>query len=156
MADYTTDELLAEIRAEMSASDTLLIGTDLVKAERDLLLAYDDPLGVTAAFSRNVLVRLNRELGANFEVDAFRHRATWRPDHSRIEIHLECLREQHVVIPPAALDFTLQAGERIWTESSYKYEPEGVNTLLERAGFAPVTQWIDDDARFALTLAGVR
>lgn len=149
------DQLLEEIRAALDPHDAFLIGTDLVKPDRDLLLAYDDPLGVTAAFSRNVLVRLNRELGANFDVTAFRHRAHWRPEHSRVEIHLECLREQRVTIPRADLAFTMAPGETIWTESSYKYEPAGVRALLARAGFAPRAQWVDDDARFALTLAGV-
>lgn len=147
------DAFLAEIRAALSPGDTFLIGTDLTKPEAALKLAYDDPLGVTAAFSRNVLVRLNRELGANFDLSAFRHVASWHPDPARVEIHLECQREQHVSIPGAGLEFTMAAGETIWTESSYKYEPEGVSDMLARAGFSPRAQWVDDDARFALTLA---
>lgn len=149
------DGLLRGIRGSLGPGDTFLIGTDLVKPEIDLQLAYDDPLGVTAAFSRNVLVRLNRELGANFDVTAFRHRATWQPEPSRVEIHLVSLRDQHIAVPGADLEFHMSAGETIWTENSYKYEADGVKELLTRAGFAPRAQWIDDDARFALTLAAV-
>ena len=151
----TADEVLREVRAALGPGDTFLIGTDLVKPERDLLLAYDDPLGVTAAFSRNVLVRLNRELGADFDVSAFRHVASWHPEPARVEIHLESLRDQHISVPGAELEFDMAAGETIWTESSYKYEPAGVRAMLARAGFLPRAQWVDDDARFALTLAGV-
>lgn len=149
------NELLSEIRAAMTPGDVFLIGTDLVKSEADLLLAYDDPLGVTAAFSRNVLVRLNRELGANFDLAAFRHHAIWNAEASRVEIHLVSQREQRIEIPRADLGFTMAAGEAIWTESSYKYEPEGVKVLLTAAGFQPTAQWVDDRARFGLTLAGV-
>lgn len=149
------DSLLSEIRSAMTPGDTFLIGTDLVKSERELLLAYDDPLGVTAAFSRNVLVRLNRELGANFDVGAFQHLAVWNAEASRVEIHLVSQRDQRVEIPRADLRFTMTAGEAIWTESSYKYEPAGVRALLEQAGFQPTAQWVDESAKFALTLAGI-
>ena len=86
-------------RAPSAAGDSLLIGADLVKPERELLLAYDDPLGVTAAFNRNLLVRINRELGANFDVNAFSHRAVWNRDASRIEMHLVSEQTQRVDIP---------------------------------------------------------
>jgi len=147
------DALLRQFRAAMAPDDTLLLGTDLVKPECALLLAYDDPLGVTAAFNRNVLLRLNRELGADFDLDAFAHRALWNADASRVEMHLVSLREQRVTVPRADLEFTLAEGETIWTESSYKYEPDGVRALLDRVGFRTHAQWIDDEARFALTLA---
>jgi dimethylhistidine N-methyltransferase len=150
------DDLLAAVRAAVGPGDTLLLGTDLVKSERELILAYDDPLGVTAAFTRNVLLRLNRELGAAFDIDAFRHRATWNAAASRVEIHLVCQSRQAIRVPGAGLEFMMAAGETIWTESSYKYEPDGVRDLLRRAGFVPRAQWIDEDARFALTLAGAR
>jgi L-histidine N-alpha-methyltransferase len=130
---------------------SLLLGADLVKPERELRLAYDDPLGVTAAFNRNLLVRVNRELGADFDVDGFVHRAVWNAAASRIEMHLESTRRQHVTIPASHLDITFEAGESIWTESSYKYETAGVAAMLERAGFDTAAQWVEDD--FALTLA---
>jgi L-histidine N-alpha-methyltransferase len=123
-----------------------------VKPEQALQLAYDDPLGVTAAFNRNLLVRINRELGGNFDLAAFAHRAVWNADASRIEMHLVSLRRQVVRVETADIEFTLKRGETIWTESSYKYEPAAVAALLERAGFTAVTQWIDTEDRFALTL----
>jgi dimethylhistidine N-methyltransferase len=145
-------EFLRTIRAALAPGDALLLGTDLVKAERDILLAYDDPLGVTAAFNRNLLVRINRELGGDFDVDAFGHRATWNPADSRVEMHLVSARRQTVRVPRASLDVQFEAGETIWTESSYKYEPDQVTAMLECASFRPLAQWIDDGARFALTL----
>ncbi len=146
------DEFLRGVRASLVAADTLLVGTDLVKPERDLLLAYDDPLGVTAAFNRNLLVRINRELGADFDVSAFHHRAVWNAEASRVEMHLVAASAQHVRIPGASLDVAFEAGETIWTESSYKYEPDAVVRMLERAGFRLVTQWLDPAEGFALTL----
>ena len=146
------DEFLRAIRASLMLGDMLLIGTDLVKPERDLLLAYDDPLGVTAAFSRNLLVRINRELGGNFDVDGFAHRALWSPEHSRAEMHLVSRTRQHVSVDAAGCDFVMQAGESIWTESSYKYTPGQIARALEQAGFRLVEQWIDEPGGFALTL----
>jgi L-histidine Nalpha-methyltransferase len=143
---------LRTLRGNLSTRDALLIGADLVKPSRDLLLAYDDPLGVTAAFNRNLLVRINRELGGNFDVDAFAHRATWNARESRVEMHLVARSAQQVHIDAAQLDFRMKRGERIWTESSYKYRPEDVVTLLERAGFRLLSQWVDEADGFALTL----
>jgi L-histidine N-alpha-methyltransferase len=149
------DEFLLGVRAALTIGDRLLIGADLVKPEPELLLAYDDPLGVTAAFNRNLLVRINRELAADFDVSAFSHRAIWSPAASRVEMHLVAARRQHVHIPGASLEVTFEAGETIWTESSYKYRPAQIVEMLGRAGFSRVDQWIDDDAGFALTLAEV-
>ena len=118
-----------------------------------LLLAYDDPLGVTAAFNKNLLVRLNRELDANFDVNAFDHRAVWNRDASRVEMHLVARTDQTIHIPGAHVDEHLQAGETIWTESSYKYVPEQIDDLLESCGFTPAAQWIDRNDGFALTMA---
>jgi dimethylhistidine N-methyltransferase len=145
--------LLHGIRRHLATGDSLLLGTDLVKPERELLLAYDDPLGVTAAFNRNLLVRINRELGANFEVGAFRHAAVWNADASRVEMHLLATSRQQVEIEAAQLALTIEPGEGIWTESSYKYHPEDVRRLVEPAGFRVAAQWVDADDRFALTLA---
>jgi dimethylhistidine N-methyltransferase len=146
------DEFLRTIRSSLSGGDMLLIGADLVKPERDLLLAYDDPLGVTAAFNRNLLVRINRELGADFDVDAFAHRAVWNAGESRVEMHLVAARSQHVRIPGASLEVTFEEGESIWTESSYKYQPDQIVEILARAGFTCVEQWKADREGFALTL----
>lgn len=146
-------EFLRGIRAALNTRDVFLIGADLVKPERDLLLAYDDPLHVTSAFNRNLLVRANRELGADFAIDGFTHRAVWNADESRVEMHLVSRRRQRVRIPAARLDIDFADGETIWTESSYKYAPAGITGMLERAGFVTADQWIDDQDRFALTLA---
>jgi L-histidine N-alpha-methyltransferase len=146
------DEFLRSVRAALSPRDALLVGADLVKPERDLLLAYDDPLGITAAFNRNLLVRINRELGGDFAIDRFVHRAVWNGAESRVEMHLVSTVRQQVRVPAASIDVMFEDGETIWTESSYKYEPDAVHVMLERAGFRRVSQWVDDDARFALTL----
>jgi L-histidine Nalpha-methyltransferase len=146
------EAFVRSIRASLTDGDALLVGADLVKPEGDLLLAYDDPLGITAAFNRNLLVRINRELGADFALDAFTHRAVWNEDASRVEMHLVSAARQRVHIPAAALEITFDDGETIWTESSYKYTPDGIVTMLESAGFRRVEQFVDDDARFALTL----
>jgi dimethylhistidine N-methyltransferase len=144
---------LSNVRSNVSRHDALLIGVDLVKPEHALLLAYDDPLGVTAAFNRNLLVRINRELGADFNVEQFRHQAVWNSGESRVEMHLVARCAQHVRSEYAELDVHFEAGERIWTESSYKYSPDGVTALLRSCGFAVAAQWIDEGDRFALTLA---
>ena len=149
---------LRAIRQALQPGDALLLGADLVKSERALQLAYDDPLGVTAAFNLNLLVRINRELGGEFDLDAFRHVALWNPEHRRVEMHLESLKNQTVRIGHAssrgvaATRIFFSEGERIWTESSYKYEPSGVEAMGAAAGFVTTEQWIDEDARFALTL----
>lgn len=144
--------LLRLVRAAVRAGDALLLGADLVKPEADLLLAYDDPLGVTAAFDKNLLLRLNTELDADFDLDRFAHRAVWRPDASRVEMHLVSRCAQQVRVRQAELEITLADGETIWTESSYKFEPAGIRQLVEPAGFVQRQQWIDPQARFALTL----
>lgn len=144
------DEFLRAIRGALAPGDALLLGADLVKPERDLQLAYDDPLGVTAAFNRNLLVRINRELGGTFDLDAFAHVAVWNAEMRRVEMHLESRRSQVVRIGSSTVRFA--EGERIWTESSYKYEPRDVVDMGTRAGFTTTEQWIDGDARFALTL----
>ena len=143
---------LGSIRAAVRRGDYLLLGADLVKPERDLLLAYDDPLGVTAAFNKNLLLRMNVELDADFDLEGFAHRAVWNPEASRVEMHLVSLGPQKVHLAEAELHLGLEAGETIWTESSYKYEPEVVRRLVEPTGFAQQSQWIDEAGGFALTL----
>jgi L-histidine N-alpha-methyltransferase len=147
--------LLRQLREALSPGDGFLIGTDLVKPEPDLLLAYDDPLGVTAAFNRNLLVRMNRELDADFDLASFRHRAVWNAVDSRVEMHLVSTRPQRVRVARAGLEITFRVGEHIWTESSYKFDAAAVVALLEAAGFNLRRQWIDADSLFALTLVEV-
>ena len=106
---------------------------------------------MTAAFNRNLLVRANRELGADFDLDGFAHRALWNAAASRIEMHLVSERRQRVRVPASGLDITFDAGETIWTESSYKYLADDVVAMLARVGFRATDQWIESD--FALTLA---
>lgn len=145
-------EFLASVRSSMTGGDLLLLGADLVKPERDLLLAYDDPLGITAAFNRNLLVRINYELGGSFDLAAFKHLALWNAAASRVEMHLVSDVEQVVSIEACTLTVRFEAGERIWTESSYKYEPGEVIDMGAGAGFDCLEQWNDSAARFALTL----
>jgi L-histidine N-alpha-methyltransferase len=145
-------EFLRGIRASLMLGDMLLIGADLVKPERELILAYDDPLGVTAAFNRNLLVRINRELGGNFDIDRFSHRAIWSEPHSRVEMHLVSRARQRVTVESANVDFVIEDEESIWTESSYKYTPSQIALSLEQAGFRLVEQCLDEEAGFALTL----
>ena len=143
---------LGLIRTALRPGDGLLLGADLVKPERDLLLAYDDPLGLTGAFNKNLLQRLNTELQANFALNQFEHRAVWDGNASRVEMHLVSRVAQDVRIEQAALHFRLEEGETIWTESSYKFEADGIGQLVEPTGFTRRQQWIDQRARFALTL----
>ncbi len=147
-------QFLDRIRATLAQGDLLLLGADLVKPERDLLLAYDDPLGVTAAFNKNLLERINHELGGEFDLAAFDHQAVWNGDERRIEMHLVSRANQRVRITATGTTVTFKCGERIWTESSYKYEPDGIVEMGAEAGFAARDQWVDRDAGFALTLLG--
>jgi dimethylhistidine N-methyltransferase len=144
-------DLLTRIRQSLRPGDALLLGTDLVKPERELLLAYDDPLKVTAAFNRNLLRRINDELGGNFDLDGFSHRATWNAAARRVEVFLVSARRQQVAIPDADIEFELEAGEPIWTESSHKYEPDQVMAEGLAAGFSGGEQWVERGAQFALT-----
>jgi dimethylhistidine N-methyltransferase len=143
---------LRVLRSALRRGDELLLGADLVKPERELRLAYDDPLGVTAAFNKNLLLRLNAELDADFDLDAFAHRAVWSAHASRVEMHLVSRRDQQVHVRGADLRLSLAAGDAIWTESSYKYRPREVRRLVEPSGFRCRRQWIDRDDGFALTL----
>jgi L-histidine N-alpha-methyltransferase len=144
--------LLRNIRAALRPGDTLLLGLDLVKPEPVLQLAYDDPLGVTAAFNKNMLTRLNTELGADFDLDRFAHQARWCVEDSRIEMHLVSRGAQTVRIRGANCTIAFEDGESIWTENSYKYYPEDADRLGADAGFRAVDQWVDEAGRFALTL----
>jgi L-histidine Nalpha-methyltransferase len=146
-----TDVFLRGARAALRHGDALLLGTDLVKPESELLLAYDDPLGVTAAFNRNLLVRVNRELDGDFDLGQFSHRAVWNAPASRVEMHLVARAPQRVQVRASRIDIALDAGESIWTESSYKYRIDDLAPILGHAGFRVTGQW--QEGGFALTLA---
>ncbi|MEP6917657.1 MAG: L-histidine N(alpha)-methyltransferase [Acidobacteriota bacterium] len=144
-------DFLRRIRLALQPGDLLLLGADLVKPESELRLAYDDPLGVTAAFNKNLLVRVNSELGGNFDLAAFDHLAVWNESEHRIEMHLVSRAAQTVTVRAAQTTVPFAKGERIWTESSYKYEPSQIERMGVDTGFALRDQWIDD-ARFALSV----
>ena len=122
-----------------------------MKPERELLLAYDDPLQVTAAFNRNLLRRINDEAGGTFDLDGFSHRAVWRPEARRMEMHLVSRRPQIVRIAATGLEISFAADDWIWTESSHKFDPAQIRAEGLSAGFNPDAQWIDAEATFALT-----
>ena len=147
---------LKRIRESLGPGDSLLISADLVKPERQLLLAYDDPLGVTAAFNRNLLLHLNRVLGATFDVAAFAHRAVWNSAEGRVEMHLVSLKDQSVDVPEAGVSVSLLRDDVIWTESSYKYSREGFNAMLQSANLFPQAHWLDEEGQFLLVLAAAR
>ena len=145
--------LLRDLRRQLKPGDLLLLGVDHVKDRGTLLHAYNDSAGVTAEFNRNILFRINRDLGARFRPRLFRHRAIWNERECRIEMHLESLVAQQVAIPSLGLDVMFRRGESIHTESSYKFTPDSVSRLLERAGFAPRRNWTDNRHWFGVYLA---
>jgi L-histidine N-alpha-methyltransferase len=126
----------------------------VVKDTDMLLAAYDDASGVTARFNMNVLVRINRELDANFDTQLFRHRARWNEEQSRIEMHLESLMAQRVALRGLDMAVRFERGETIHTENSYKFTDERVVDLLTRAGFRLRQQWSDENKWFTVYLAG--
>ena len=143
-------ELLRVMHAEARAGGALLIGVDLRKDRQTLEQAYDDAAGVTAAFNLNLLARINRELGADFDLDRFRHQATWNPDAGRIEIRLVSLAEQAVTIQGERIPF--REDEPILTEYSHKYELDEFAELAAESGFEVETVWTDDADLFSLQL----
>jgi dimethylhistidine N-methyltransferase len=145
--------ILRNIGSQLRSGDALLLGTDLVKEESVLVAAYDDGEGVTAAFNLNILNRLNRELGADFELDGFRHRVRWNAMHSRIEMHLESARDQRVQIPAAGLELQFRNGETIHTENCHKFTDSSLCALLSDSGFEIESTWKDERSWYALTLS---
>jgi L-histidine N-alpha-methyltransferase len=146
------DEFLREMRDILQPGDALLLGTDLEKSVELQMLAYDDPAGVTAAFNLNLLARINRELGADFDLSRFRHEARWNSVERRIEMHLRSSRRQIVHVPAASLRLMLDEDETIWTESSHKYKAEEILEMAARTGFRCDGQWIDQEWPFAQNL----
>ena len=146
------EEFLHQVRETLRLGDALLLGTDLEKPVELQLLAYDDPAGVTAAFNLNLLARLNRELGADFDLSCFRHEARWNCADRRIEMHLRSTCRQSVRIPAANLRVVLDEDETIWTESSHKYKAEEIPEMAARTGFRCDAQWLDSEWPFAQNL----
>jgi len=146
------EEFLQETREILRPGDALLLGTDLEKNVELQWLAYNDPAGVTAAFNLNLLARINRELGADFDLANFRHEARWNSAERRIEMHLRSTRQQVVKIPAAGLRIMLDEDETIWTESSHKYKAEEIPEMAARTGFHCDGQWIDREWPFAQNL----
>jgi L-histidine N-alpha-methyltransferase len=141
--------MLRDLRGALAPGDALLLGADLRKSRTILEPAYDDPLGVTAAFNRNLLVRMNRELGAGFELDAFTHRAFYDETLGRIEMHLVSTCAQRVRIEALALEVDFAEGETIHTESSYKHDASTLAALAEQSGFTIYRTWTDARSWFA-------
>jgi L-histidine N-alpha-methyltransferase len=146
------DQFLREVRAILREGDALLLATDLEKPIAQLLLAYDDPTGVTAAFNMNLLARLNRDLGADFDLKQFRHLARYDESERRVEMHLVSRAWQRITIREVGFRFYLREGETIWTESSHKYNPDEVIRMGARTGLRCVQQWIDAEWPFAQNL----
>ncbi|HEY5238466.1 MAG TPA: ergothioneine biosynthesis protein EgtB [Rhizomicrobium sp.] len=153
IGNFTEDEAIEFLRAARATLGTnaqLLVGIDLVKDMETLIRAYDDSAGVTAAFNKNLLARINRELGGTFDPDGFAHRAIWNAGKSRIEMHVESLHEQSVFVAGRAFHF--RRGETIHTENSHKYTLAGFAALAEKAGWRVAEHWTSDDSAFAEVL----
>ena len=144
---------LADVRRLMQPGDFFLLGVDLVKEESALIAAYDDAAGVTANFNLNLLARLNRELSANFDLDAFQHVALWNAEMSRIEMHIRSLKDQTVEIPAAGLVVDFASGELMRTEICTKYTRAGTERMLADAGIEVIDWYTDPGQQFAVTLA---
>jgi len=152
-------ELLGNIRRSLSPGDALLLGTDMApsrsKPVSSLLAAYNDAQGVTARFNLNILTRINRELGADFDRSAFRHKAIWNADQSRMEMHLESLREQVIRIADLDIAIHFDRGETIHTENSYKFSEEMLREILAEGGFLLERTWSDECRWFGVHLTRV-
>jgi L-histidine Nalpha-methyltransferase len=156
IGNFPPDErlsLLADFRTAMAPGDYFLLGTDLVKPPRRLVAAYDDAEGITAAFNRNVLRVLNRELAAEFDPDRFDHRAVWNAASGWIEMRLRSRTHQSVEVRELSLTVELDEGEEILTEISCKFEPERLQAELEAAGLHTVARWLDEGGDFLVSLA---
>jgi L-histidine Nalpha-methyltransferase len=153
---HSARTFLSNVRALLFPGDALLLGADLVKPLPQMLHAYDDPTGVTAAFNLNVLARLNRELGADFDLRQFRHQARFDQYESRIEMHLRARCRQVVNVPAIDRQIRFEAGESVWTESSYKFRRTEILDLAHSTGFETRAQWVDPEWPFAETLLVVR
>jgi L-histidine N-alpha-methyltransferase len=147
-------EFLTHVRASMRPNDRLLIGIDLLKERRHIEAAYNDSQGITAAFNKNLLTRVNRELGANIDTGAFMHAAPFVEEHSRIEMHLVCRRSHQAYVSAVDMTFQFHQGETIHTENSHKYSLSGFAALCQQAGLSVQRRWADEREWFALLLIG--
>jgi dimethylhistidine N-methyltransferase len=145
-------KFLGAVRSILQPGDSLLLGADLEKPAAQLLGAYVDELGVTAAFNLNLLARTNRELGADFDLREFTHLAKINYDVRSVEMHLQSRRRQVVSIPAAEVSIKFEEGETIWTESSHKYSAEEIVETARDAGFRCEAQWIDEQWPFSENL----
>ena len=145
-------KFLNQVRRILRPGDSLLLGTDLIKPDTQLLAAYDDELGVTAAFNLNLLARINGELDADFNLANFQHVAKINHRARSVEMHLRSTRNQMVNIPAAGVSIEFTQGETIWTESSHKYSPDDVVQMARTTGFRCDVQWIDKEWPFAENL----
>lgn len=143
---------LRALRTTLSAGDWLLLGADLRKSPQILEAAYDDALGITAAFNLNLLVRINRDFDANFDVRAFRHQAVYNEELGRVEVYIVSLRQQTVSIPKLGMEIRFDEGERIHTENSYKYDLDGLSQLATATGYKRARTWLDARAQFSSNL----
>lgn len=146
------DQFLREVRSALREDDALLLATDLEKPISTLMLAYDDPAGVTAAFNKNILARINRELGGDFDLTKFEHIARYDESERRVEMHLRSKAWQRITIRKAGFRFYMREGETIWTESSHKYDSQEVVQMGERSGYRCAGQWFDWEWPFAQSL----
>ncbi len=146
-------EFLRSLRRDLRPGDRMLLGVDLAKPARQLRLAYDDPAGVTAAFNLNLLARLNREMGTDFNLRQWRHQVKCDRRGRWVEMHLRARRAQTVRVPGLPRPVSFRRGETIWTESSHKFARKAIAPLLAGAGFRPLRQWADTLWPFAETLA---
>ena len=145
-------DFLGQVRSRLREGDALLIGCDLMKPVETMLEAYDDPSGVTASFNLNLLGRINREIGGDFNLRAFAHQARWNAGERRIEMHLRSRIDQTVIIREAGVECRFRADETIWTESSHKFLAAEIPDMARAAGFVSECQWIDDEWPFAENL----
>lgn len=146
------ERFLKEVRSCLNPGDALLLATDLQDSVEKLRRAYDDDAGVTAAFNRNILARINRELGGDFDIKSFVHEARYNADLHRMEMHLRSTRPQTVTIAAARLECPFDEGETIWTECSHKYHVHDLPPLAHRSGFRSEGQWVDGEWPFAQNL----
>ena len=141
-------EFLRRLRSILREGDALLLGADLLKPVETLVRAYNDALGVTGAFNRNLLLRINRELGADFDLSQFEHLAIYNAETHSIEMHLRSLKEQEVTIGMAGVTVSLRFGETIWTETSHKYSHAELLRMAKEAGFRSEAEWVDREWPF--------
>ena len=149
-------EFLRRVRRTLRGGDTLLLSTDLEKPAAQLIAAYDDGIGVTAAFNLNLLARINRELDGNFVLPQFRHEVRYDAPERRIEMHLRSTVAQSVAVRKAELEVSFRKDETIWTENCYKYSLAEVADMGERSGFRCDAQWVDAEWPFAQSLLVAR